>query len=118
MKILKPLIVITLLAMLGCSQPIEKTARDGIATASGVIKQYQSQYKAECTAQPTGAACVTINRAIAANNTAIDALEAYCGFSPGADLAAACKPVASAKDGLSSALANLQNVLNDVRRLK
>jgi len=114
----KLFITLGLIALLGCSQPIEKTARDGIATASGVIAKYQSQYKAECTATPTGTACVTINKAIAANNTAIDALEAYCGFSPGSDLASTCKPVANAKDGLTSALSNLQNVLNDVRGLK
>ena len=114
----KLLTLCIIIATVGCSQPIEKTARDGIATASGVIKQYQAQYKAECTATPTGAACATINRAIAANNTAIDALEAYCGFTPGADLASTCHPVATAKDGLASALGNLNNILNDVRRLK
>lgn len=110
------LLIITLTT--GCSQPIEKTARDGIATASGVIRQYQSQYRAECTATPTGAACVTINQAIAANNTAIDALEAYCGFKPGDDLAGVCHPVTTAKDGLTTALNNLQAVVADVRRLK
>jgi hypothetical protein len=117
-RIIKTLTIAVMLVMLGCSQPIEKTARDGIATATGAISNYQAKYHDQCVAAPTGTACVAINRAIVGQNATITALEAYCGFKPGDDLASACKPVATAKDGLQAALNNLQQLVNDLKGLK
>ncbi len=115
---MKKLALLLLLILAGCSQPIEKTARDGIATATGAISNYQAKYHDQCVATPTGTPCVVINKAIAGQNTAITALEAYCGFKPGDDLASTCKPVATAKDGLEAALNNLSQLVTDLKGLK
>jgi len=96
---------------------LEQRARDGIAAATGFLSSAQTQYHDQCVAAPTGAACVTIHKGVAAQNVAIDALETYCGFSKSDPLDSPCKPVANSADALKSALSNLSGIISDVKGL-
>jgi hypothetical protein len=103
------------LAIDGCSQPIEMTARDVIAANHGVLTAAQAQHRAECTANHSLAACQIIAKDISAQNLAIDALEAYCGsvaFNLGN---APCEPHAPLRDKLAAALLDLNQDMNDVK---
>jgi hypothetical protein len=106
---------ILLVALVGCTQPLEQTARDAIATASGAISAAQTSYSATCSQNSGQRACGIIIKAAAANNTAIDALQAYCGFSPTTPISAQCTPVKTAASALTSALNNLQAAINDLK---
>jgi len=133
MKITKrkllPLIVLLLALTAGCQhQPpsgapaptpvtLEQRARDGIAAATGFLSSAQTQYHDQCVAAPTGAACVTIHKGVAAQNVAIDALKTYCAFGKSDPLDSTCKPVANAADALKSALSNLSSIITDVKGL-
>jgi hypothetical protein len=94
---------------------LDQRARDGIATATGFIGKAQEQYLDQCKAAPMGGVCVTIHKAVASQNVAIDALRTYCGFGPVDGLDTPCKPVANAADALTAALGNLSNIVTDVK---
>lgn len=96
---------------------LEQRARDGIAAATGFLSSAQTQYHDQCAAAPTGAACVTIHKGVAAQNIAIDALKTYCAFGNGDSLDSICKPVANSADALKSALSNLSGIITDVKGL-
>lgn len=108
--------LLLMVTLTGC-QPLEQSARDGIATFDGALAAAHDHHAAECTANNQLAACQTINKGIAAKRTAITALEAYCGFSPGTPLDAPCAPVTSAGPALQAALNNLNQLLTDVKGL-
>jgi hypothetical protein len=101
----------------GTPTTLEQRARDGIAGATGFISKAQSQYQTECSANPTMTTCVTINKSIDAQNLTITALKTYCGFKPTDPIETVCAPVASKADALNSALANLNQLINDVKGL-
>ncbi len=113
--------IIALLALVviivGCSTPIEVTARNSIATASGFIAQAQADHKASCVPNPSQPVCIAINKAVSANNTAIDALEAYCGSAAFNAGTVACEPHAALADKLTAALQNLSTAITDVKGL-
>ena len=70
------LLVVLLLA--GCESGFYKYARDGIAASKGAIEAAQAEYMEKCTTDPALPPCVTINKAIDAQNLTVDALNLYC----------------------------------------
>lgn len=113
-KIMAVLALMALLPSVGCG-PAEKTARDVISSATGAISSAQVEYKAECTTLPTAPKCVLINDAVHAQNAAITALEAYCGFAVGVSLPGdKCAPVSTATGALTASLANLKNFTGEI----
>lgn len=105
-----------LVLILAACQPLEDTARDVIAGAKGFIQKAQENHLAECTANPTKEfPCRIINRAVAAQNLAVDSLYVYCGFTkdtPPNTLCAANKSKAAA---LKSALETLNRIIADYK---
>jgi len=101
------LLVVGLLAMLGCS-PIENRARDTAAALSGSIIAAQTKYQASCAANANEEVCQLINRGVSGENALITAVETYCGWAPtlAPDPTATCVPVKSMEAGLQAAIAN------------
>ena len=99
-------IFVLVLGLTGCPKA-EQNARDAAAALGGAIQAAQIQYQVTCKAEPLGSACVTINKAVAAQNALITATEAYCGWAPGTAIAqTSCTPVASAQAALTAAINN------------
>ncbi len=92
-----------------------KTARDTAAALGGAITSAQQQYATECQSDASKSACGIINKAIAAQGVLITATETYCGFSGASQPIDACKPVATAQEGLMKALDNAQQFLTDLK---
>ena len=102
------------LSLTSCG-PVEKTARDTIAAATGLIQSAQTEYKAECAALPTAPKCVLVNDGVHGQNAAITALEAYCGFQVGVSLPSdVCKPVKGAEPALTAAIGNLNRFVGEI----
>jgi hypothetical protein len=117
MKQLASILILALLTV-ACptSTPIEKTARDGIATAKGFLDSEKTQHQ-ECIGG-SFPACDLINKAVAAKDVTIDALEAYCS-GPAFDAGTGpCTPQAALKDKLTGALTNLNQTIADIKNLK
>ncbi len=77
-------LIFTLLLALtatGC-QPLEQTARDGIAAFSGFLVQAQDHHEVECKAAPTKSLCVSINKAGDVLNMARGLSKVYCSGTP------------------------------------
>lgn len=96
--------------------------RDTLATSYGFIIIAQQQNLASCQAAPTQAKCVAINKAIAVQNLAIDALNAYCSGTPPAGAVAwtaggPCDPVNTLQSALTTAIANLNVLIPDIKTL-
>jgi hypothetical protein len=100
---------------LGC-QPVEVSARDGIAAFRGYLVSAQSRHTLECI-QAKGALpiCDTLRRADASLNVAKDALELYCGWTPHSEPQATCEKNKSAQAALNTALANMQKMSTDIK---
>ncbi len=100
------LVLMLLLASVGCE--LAKTGRDTAAALSGAIESAQNKHLDECKANPTLPVCTSINRAVAAQNALITALETYCGWSVNEPppLDSKCVPVKSAEGALQAALNN------------
>ena len=100
-----------LLLLVACS-PLENNARDTAAALGGALTSAMAQNKASCQANPSQAICTAINDGIKAENTLIQATEAYCGFTPGTLLTPNaphnCQPVKGATSALQAAVANAQ----------
>jgi len=112
----KLLPILALLLLSGCGS-VEQSARNVIVASSAVLSTAQSEFKAVCTVAPTQTVCVAINKAGAAENLAIDSLEAYCGFTATSDPSTVCVPVASAQAALQAAVANLNQLITDLKPL-
>lgn len=98
--------------------PLVVNARDTLAGASGFVANAQKQYAKECIANPTQGKCKYINQAVQGINATIQAEEAYCGWSPATANEVPqppCTPVASAADGLSAAIANLNTFITQLK---
>lgn len=109
--------VALVLGVTGCPKSPEGVARDSIAAARGIITTAQSQYKAACIADPQYSHCVTINKLVAGQNLAIDALEAYCAGPDWGTVGAVCSPHAELEPKLREALKNLEQEKTDVKGL-
>ena len=113
-------VLVMLLTMTAC-QPLEMTARDGIASAKGFLDS-EAKAHGECNATPTLQVCTLINRGNAAKHTAIDALEQYC-TSPEFDAGTApcTKPTGAAgtiaANQLKAAMANLNQIITDIKAI-
>lgn len=99
----------------GCQKP-EQTARDAIAAAKGVVETAQIKYLDACQADPDLGPCVTVNKAVAAQNLAIDALNQYCS-GPGYLTGGVCNPQPDLQSHLEAALASLDQTIKDVEAL-
>ncbi len=129
----KSFLLVIFVAMLGCSSCTKKpiiastpsnqpslvvNARDTLAGASGFVANTQKQYAKECIANPTQNKCKLINKTVSGINAAITAEEAYCGWNPGTGSTVPpppCVPVATAADGLQTAIANLNGFMSDLK---
>ena len=119
MKKVASLLLLVVLA--GCSS-FEKSARDSIAAASGVLTLLQTpaQYGDSCKANPLQPVCIDINRAISAENAAIDAAEIYCS-GPAFETGGKCQPPSdpalknAAEAKLAAALANLTPLITHLK---
>lgn len=114
------LIAALILSLAGftCSgQQVATKARNTLAASQGAIQSAQSQFSVTCKAQPAQAPCVTITKAVAAQNVAVTTMEIYCGWLPGTDPASKCAPVQSEQAALESALANLGVILPEIQAL-
>lgn len=109
------LCLITCLALTAC--PKDKNARDVAAALKGAIQTAQTEYSGACQANPSQATCMTINRAVAAQNLLITALENYCGWVQGAPPPdnTKCVPVPSAEAFLKTAVANANQSISEVK---
>jgi hypothetical protein len=97
-------------------------ARDTIAANFGYITWAQTQYGANCKANPTQTVCQLVTRDIAAQNLAITALEVYCSGAPAGTNATfanggPCAPVNSALSALNAAVANIQPLMANIKAL-
>lgn len=111
-------IVLAFLMPLIACQPIEKNARDTSAALQGTIVAAQAKYHDSCVANPAQTVCQSINSGVSGENALITAIETYCGWStaaPPADLNAKCVPVKSAEAGLNTAIANANQLTNEIK---
>lgn len=115
MKLLTVATICCLVLLTVACHTIESNARDTIAAAQGVIVQAQVQFQPQCSADATKAPCPVINQAVSAQNAAITALEAYCGFTPTSGVTEKCTPVKSLQPALTSALANLNQFVTELK---
>jgi len=114
-------IVFVALVFAGCTT-LETAARDAAAASQGFIVSAQQKHTQECTATPLNSVCVTINKAIFAQNVLIDGIETYCGWparpTP-AQLTQAgalpCQKVSTAEAALQSATNNLNALMGDLK---
>lgn len=97
--------------------PPELLARDGIAAAKGFIETQQQLHLAECQAAPTESICVGINKAVAAQNLAIDALAIYCASPDFSQNKGPCVPNKSAEPKLREATDQLNDVLKQLEAM-
>ena len=117
-RLMAVLLLPLLLPLLACPKFVASSV-DTLAAAQGFIAQAQLNHQTECKADPTkNFPCQMINQAVDAQNTAVDALEAYCQLPVRPDPIAlkaqggtTCNENPSAKQVLVSALANLGTVL-------
>ncbi len=99
--------------------PKDKNARDVAAALKGALDTAQTEYSGSCQSNPSQLTCTTINRAIAAQNLLITALENYCGWSQGAPPppGTKCTPVPSATAFLQTAVNNANQAILEVKAI-
>lgn len=104
----------------------EKWARDSIAAAKGFIEQAQQNHGDECRAVPSCSLptvqdaakcrgiCNAVNRAVHAQNLAIDALNLYCA-GPGWAEGGPCNAQRALEPRVREAIRELNRVLADAK---
>jgi len=110
------LLLLPLLGADACSSK-QDVARDAIAGAKGFIEAQQEVHLASCQADPAQSKCVAINKAVAAQNLAIDALQLYCGSKEFLEQGAACTPNKEFEPKLQEALRDLDTIVAQVKAL-
>jgi len=114
------------IAMMACpkSQPLEMTARDGIAAAKGYLdsaKQHHPECAPQISAGPHAASvstqCDFIVKGIGVKDVAIDALDAYCSNDEFQHHGGSCVPNKDVKSHLEAALTNLDDVMAQVKKI-
>lgn len=117
---MKRWLVLPLLAVMfafsGCDKAASN-ARDAIAASKGVIQTAQTQYLDQCKADPSANPCSLINRGVAAQNTAINALELYCTgqATPSFDQGGTCHPDKSLEPKLTAAITDLNSIIASLK---
>lgn len=118
MKKCFPFLFLAVLLLTGC-QPPEKTARDSIAGFDGYLTTAVAKHDAECKADAANKlpVCLVIVRGARAENATVTALETYCQLSPGQgkDPLAPCSRVKSAQAGLIAAIANMNQLVSEIK---
>ena len=121
MKRFSVILLLALSLTLVACQPIEKSARDGIAGAKSLLDYYKLEFK--CGTPDAGPKCPAVARGVAAKDFAIDVLLVYCA-GPSFNSGGACEPSKS-KDAraalatkLEAALKDMQRNINDLRGLR
>lgn len=121
-------ILVASLLLASCQQPLEMTARDGIAAAKGFLIDANDRHP-ECgalvlgtkhttPASLVGDACTFIQNAVTVKDLAIDALTVYCGgpsFNSGGPCQASTDN--TVEDKLKAALQHMETIIEDVKRL-
>lgn len=106
------------LTIAGCNS-FASQARDSIAAFNGYLTAAQAKHTGECiVSKGELPVCDTLRRSDAAENAAIDALEAYCQIPPHTTFTgagASCKPVTSLQGGLTAALAGISALTPDIK---
>lgn len=106
--------IIPILLLTAC--PKDKNARDAAAALKGALDTAQVEYSASCMADPTPKLCQTIKRAVAVQNLLITTTEAYCGWDRAAPMPTAqCVPVKSLEGALTSAVANANQAVGELK---
>ena len=113
------LLLVPMAFLLGCSGP-EKNARDAIAASKGAIETAQTKYMDQCKADATLQPCTLINRAVAAQNTAINALELYCsggsvGGAPTFQNGGTCHADKTVQPKLDAAVSDLNQIIASIK---
>lgn len=110
------IIVLASVAFLAsCNDFAGKSAKT-IAAASAFINAENAQHAISCNANPSQQVCQLLVRSSAAVNTAIDALETYCGgpqFAGGGN----CQPHAAYADKVNAAIMGLSQDVSDIKQL-
>jgi len=114
-------ILFSILFCYGC-QPLEQNARDVAASAQGFIETAQTLHSEECKANPGLQVCLVINSSVGAQNTLIDTIETYCGWTARPTLdqlktmtGQNCQRIKTAQDGLRTSLTNLNAIMADLK---
>lgn len=121
-KLLALPILASILFLAGC--PIDPPkVRDQVALAYGFIGDLQSKHLMECQASPTLQTCVLINKGVAVQRLSASALNDYCSGPPRPgeidyNHGGPCSVQAGLQPRLESALADLNNVMTDLKKLK
>jgi len=110
----KAVFVVLICFCLAACQPFEKSARDSVAAAKGFIEQAQANHGTACKANPNTALCSAINQAVAAQNSAIDALDLYCAGSSWQS-GGACQPNKELEPRVRAAISNLDRIIKDAK---
>lgn len=116
---MKKLFWLPLLAvMLACpgSQSLEKTARDGVASAKGYLDSAK-QHHPECATDASSTNCQVIAKGVAAKDAVIDAVNLYCASPSYSDNGGNCVPDKAVEPKLQEALKNLDQIIKDVRAI-
>lgn len=113
---LVPLLAVTL----ACppQQPLEQTARDGVAAAKGYLDSAKGKHP-ECvgTSPASSTNCSVINRGVGAKDAVIDALNIYCASADYSNNGGPCVPNKDAQPKLKEALSNLNQTMSDVKKI-
>jgi hypothetical protein len=99
--------------------PKDKNARDVAAALKGAIQTAQTEYSGACQENPSQSTCTTINRAVAAQNLLITALENYCGWSQGdpPPPSTKCTPAPSALAFLQTSINNANQAISEIKQI-
>lgn len=106
-------LLLPVLLLAGCGD-FPKQARDVIAGAKGFIEKAQANHLQQCQAAPATTICVDINKAVAAQNSAIDALNVYCSGNDW-EQGGECKPNKDFEAKARTAVANLDRIIADLK---
>lgn len=111
-------ILVLLAITLACppSQPLEQTARDGVASAKGYLDSAKAHHP-ECVIAPPAAStnCQIITKGVAAKDSVIDAVNLYCASPSYSDNGGSCVPDKAVEPKLQEALNNLNQIIKDVK---
>ena len=117
-RLLSLVLIVPLTLLLTACPNLASSARDTSAALQGLIVAAQAKYQSTCTATPSQAVCVDINKAVSGENALVTATEAYCNWSttsPPTDTTVPCVPVQSAAAGLQTAISNANTLINEIK---
>lgn len=102
------------LIAIGCT-PVEENARNTAAALNGAITTAQAKYLTSCQSDQSLPVCQDIDKAVAAQNALITAIETYCTLPQGSPADSKCMPVKSAEPALETAIANAGQFITELK---